>query len=175
MELLESNNLLAGWSGFELGSTPVQSKKITEVGTTVTDQTLPFLLNGNTLKSISSPSKTLRANTDYIVSGSNITFKASLLSAFVSSTTVPGSIANLTLTFSAGANLLVNIVQWDAPVLGSTTSAAVSGSDLSIPITWKGIDKPAAVRALESDGTYLVNTWTVHLGPLQQGRTVSLP
>ena len=29
MELLESNNLLAGWSGFELGSTPVQSKKIT--------------------------------------------------------------------------------------------------------------------------------------------------
>jgi hypothetical protein len=29
VELLESNNLLAGWSGFELGSTPVQSKKIT--------------------------------------------------------------------------------------------------------------------------------------------------
>jgi len=28
-ELLESNNLLAGWSGFELRSTPVQSKKIT--------------------------------------------------------------------------------------------------------------------------------------------------
>jgi len=30
-ELLESNNLLAGWSGFELRSTPVQSKKITAV------------------------------------------------------------------------------------------------------------------------------------------------
>jgi hypothetical protein len=30
MELLESNNLLAGWSGFELGSTPLQSKKITD-------------------------------------------------------------------------------------------------------------------------------------------------
>jgi len=29
-ELLESNNLLAGWSGFELRSTPLQSKKITE-------------------------------------------------------------------------------------------------------------------------------------------------
>ena len=29
MELLESNNLLAGWSGFELESTPLQSKKIT--------------------------------------------------------------------------------------------------------------------------------------------------
>ena len=28
-ELLESNNLLAGWSGFELRSTPLQSKKIT--------------------------------------------------------------------------------------------------------------------------------------------------
>jgi hypothetical protein len=31
MELLESNNLLAGWSGFELRSTPLQSKKITGV------------------------------------------------------------------------------------------------------------------------------------------------
>ena len=29
MELLESNNLLAGWSGFKLRSTPLQSKKIT--------------------------------------------------------------------------------------------------------------------------------------------------
>jgi len=28
-ELLESHNLLAGWSGFELRSTPLQSKKIT--------------------------------------------------------------------------------------------------------------------------------------------------
>ena len=146
-----------------------------QVGTAVTDQTLPFLLNRNTLKSISSPSKTLMANTDYIVRGSNITFKASLLSTFVSSTTTPGSIANLTLTFSAGANLLVNIVQWDVPVLGSTTSAAVSGSDLSIPITWKGIGKPAAIKALESDGAYLEDTWTVYLGPLQQGQTVSLP
>lgn len=136
-----------------------------QVGTTVTDQTLPFLLNGNTLKSISSPSKTLTVNTDYVVSGSNITFKASLLSTFVSSATSPGSIANLTLTFTAGANLLVNIIQWDVLVLGSTTSKAVSGSDLSIPITWKGIGKPAAVRAIESDGTYLEDTWTVYLGP----------
>ena len=29
MELLESNNLLAGWSGFEPESTPVQSNSIT--------------------------------------------------------------------------------------------------------------------------------------------------
>ena len=135
-----------------------------QVGTAVTDQTLPFLLNGNTLKSISSPSKKLTANIDYIVGGSNITFKASLLSAFVSSTTTPGSTVNLTLTFSAGANLLFNIVQWDVLVLGST-SAAVSGSDLSIPITWKGIGKPAAVRALESNGTYLEDTWIVYSGP----------
>ena len=31
-ELLESNNLLAGWSGFEPRSTPLQSKKITVGG-----------------------------------------------------------------------------------------------------------------------------------------------
>ena len=29
-ELLESNNLLAGWSGFEPGSTPLQSNTITD-------------------------------------------------------------------------------------------------------------------------------------------------
>jgi len=29
VELLESNNLLAGWSGFELESTPIQSNSIT--------------------------------------------------------------------------------------------------------------------------------------------------
>ena len=31
-ELSESNYLLAGWSGFELRSTPLQSKKITGTG-----------------------------------------------------------------------------------------------------------------------------------------------
>ena len=38
-ELLESNNLLAGWSGFELRSTPLQSKKITATAPTLTTTT----------------------------------------------------------------------------------------------------------------------------------------
>ncbi|KAF2502942.1 endoglucanase B [Lophium mytilinum] len=142
-----------------------------KAGTSVTDQSLPFLLNGNTLESIHSSSKKLAASTDYVVDGSNITFKASLLSSFISSSTAPGPVTNLTLTFSAGASLVVTVVQWDVPVLGSTTSKAVSGADLAIPITWKGVSKPAAVQALESDGTYLEDTWTVYLGPLQQART----
>lgn len=144
-------------------------------GTPVTDETLPYLFNGNTLKSIRSPSRTLKAGTDYVVSGQNITYKAALLSKYLSPTTAPGSIANLTLTFSAGAPLTANIVQWDTPTLGvnSSSAAATNGSDLLIPITWKGINKPATVKAVESDQICLLDTFTSYFGPLQECRTVS--
>jgi endoglucanase len=79
------------------------------------------------------------------------------------------------LAFSREASLVVTVVEWDVPVLGSTDSKAVCGADLAIPITWKGIARPAAVRALESDGTYLEDSWTQYLGPLQQARTVTYP
>lgn len=147
------------------------------VGDAVTDQSLPFLLNGNTLQSVkSSAGKTLTSGTDYAVSGANITFKASFLSTFVSPTTAPGVVGNVTLSFSTGADLILQIVQWDIPVLNSTSSAAstaaASGADLDIPITYKGLQKPATVKAVLADGTPLVDTWTVYLGPLQQARTV---
>jgi endoglucanase len=66
-------------------------------------------------------------------------------------------------------------VQWKAPTLSSTSAVAssVSGSDLSIPITWGGLPTVAAVKALTKSGTYLVDDWTVSLGPIQQARAVS--
>ncbi|GAB7350615.1 hypothetical protein MBLNU459_g1181t1 [Dothideomycetes sp. NU459] len=145
-----------------------------QYGTNVTSQTIPYLLNGNTLTAISSSTGNLTQGTDYTVTGDNVTFAAQFLSKYFSATTTPGSIANLTLTFSAGASLTANLVQWDTPVLGSTTSAAsavASGSALTIPITWKGINKPAAVKAETVTGTYLVDTYTQYFGPLQAGRT----
>ena len=144
-------------------------------GTNVTDQILPYLFNGNTLTSISSPSGTLVEGTDYTVSTNNITYTAHFLSSYLSPTTAPGSIANLTLTFCDGAPLTANIVQWDTPVLASTSASAAStnGSDLSIPIQWKGINKPATMRALTANGTELLDTFTEYFGPLQDGRTVS--
>ncbi|KAF2817477.1 glycoside hydrolase [Mytilinidion resinicola] len=130
-----------------------------KASTPVTEQSLPFLLNGNTLESGYSSLKKVAASTDYVVVGSNITFKASLLSSFISSSTASGTVTNFTLTFSAGASLVVTVVQWDVPVLGSTTSKAVSGADLAIPITWKGILKSAAARPLQQARTTYANQW----------------
>ena len=50
------------------------------IGTTVNDTSLPYLWNGNTLKSITGPAGTLIQGRDYTVTGSNITYKASFLS-----------------------------------------------------------------------------------------------
>ncbi|KAF7718212.1 Endo-1,4-beta-D-glucanase [Penicillium ucsense] len=145
-----------------------------QYGTPVTAQSLPFIFNGNTLTSISdSTGATLTSGTDYSVSGSNIVFSASYLSKHVTATTAPGVIASLTLNFSGGASTpLVQLVQWKPPTLGSTSAAAssVSGSDLHIPITWGGLPRLATVKALTKTGTYLVDSWTQYLGPLQQAR-----
>ena len=143
----------------------------------MTAQTLPFIFNGNTLSSISdSTCSALSLGTDYSVSGANIIFTASYLSKHLSSTTTPGIIATLTLRFSGGdSSPAVQIVQWKAPTLSSTSAVAstVSGSALSIPITWGGLSTVAALKALTKSRTYLVDDWTVSLSPIQQARVVS--
>ncbi|KAM0819957.1 putative Endoglucanase B [Seiridium cardinale] len=142
-----------------------------KVGDEVTDQTVNFLLNGNTIESIvATDGTTLTPSTDYTVSDGDVTITSSFLSQYLSTTAEPGSKTNLTVSFSAGADAAVEVVQWDVPVLASTTSQAVSGSDLSIPITWKGLYKLAAVKMLRTDGVYLFDDWTQYLGPLQQAR-----
>ncbi|KAJ5181365.1 Immunoglobulin E-set [Penicillium cf. griseofulvum] len=161
----------------EDGSATTQSSSayiFHQYGTAVTAQTLPFIFNGNTLSSISdSTGAKLSSGTDYSVSVANIIFTASYLSKHLSSTTAPGIVATLTLEFSGGySSPVIQIVQWKTPTLSSTSAVAssVSGSDLSIPITWGGLPTIAAVKALTKSGTYLVDDWTVYLGPLQQAR-----
>jgi endoglucanase len=144
-----------------------------QVGSAPAAQTLPFILNGNTVKSLSVAGKALTSGSDYSVSGSNIAFTTSFLSKYVSASAAPGIKANVTVAFSAGASLILQVVQWDVPTLSQTTSAADSSADLYIPVTWKGVPKVAAVRMLAEDGTYPVDDWTVYLGPLQQARSVS--
>ncbi|KAF2198955.1 endoglucanase B [Delitschia confertaspora ATCC 74209] len=146
---------------------------IHKVGDKVVDTALAFQFNGNTLKSakLTSTGKLLAQGSDYSVSGETITFKSSFISTLISATTAPGSIANITLAFSAGANLQVNVLQWDTPVLGATSSKATTPSaDLAIPITWKGDNRPAAIKAIKADGGILFDDWTQWLGPLQKGR-----
>ena len=141
--------------------------------TNATDISLPYLFNGNTLQSITSADGPFKEGTDYILDESNITYTSSFLSQYTCPTCVPGLQANLTLTFSAGSSLHVPVITYSTPTLSSTSSAASavpSGSDLRIPITWAGLEQLAAVKATLADGTFLVDSWTQYLGPLQQGR-----
>ncbi|KAM0324852.1 hypothetical protein ACHAQA_007818 [Verticillium albo-atrum] len=141
-----------------------------KVGNAVADQELPWLFNGNTLTGITTQTgDALSAGSDYTVSSSAITFKAGFLSDYLGPNVTPGSKANLTLTFSAGAHSNIEVVQWDTPVLVSEPDAT-PGQDLQIPIQWKGVPVLAAVRAQAADGTILFDDWTQWLGPLQRGR-----
>jgi endoglucanase len=147
-------------------------------GTNVSDTPLKFQFNGNRLQSakLTKTGKELEKGTDYLVEEAKetVTFKSSFLSTILTPATAPGSVANITLVFSSGAPLLVNILQYSTPVLATSTSklpaAPTALSDLHIPITWAGQNRPATVKAVKSDGKFLVDDWTQWLGPLQQGR-----
>ncbi|KAH0352254.1 endoglucanase B, partial [Aureobasidium melanogenum] len=145
------------------------------VGQNVTSRTLPYTLPSHTtLTSISGPNGTsLARGADYAVAGDNIIFSAAFLRTYFTPSTSPGSIANLVLSFSTGADLTLNLVLWDTPVLSSTSSsaAAANGSSISIPVQWKGINIPAAVKAVSTNGTYLFDDFTKYYGPLQNART----
>jgi len=145
-----------------------------KIGSPVSAQTLPFKLNGNTVKGLKGPAGPLASPADYSLSGSSITFTPAFLSKHISASAATGIKANITVSFSAGADSQIQIVQWDVPTIsGATSSKAERGKDLLIPITWKGISKPAAVKALLSDGQYLADDWTKWMGPLQQAHAVS--
>ncbi|KAF2007244.1 glycoside hydrolase family 5 protein [Amniculicola lignicola CBS 123094] len=147
-----------------------------KANTSITATTLPFQFNGNTLvsASLASSRTPLTKGKDYTTSGETVTFSAPFLTSVLQPIGArTGSIANVTLKFSAGANLLVNILQYNTPTLGATSSklsAATPATDLLIPITWAGQNRPAAVKATKADGGYLLDDWTQWLPVLQQGR-----
>jgi endoglucanase len=145
------------------------------VGQAVGAQTISFQLNGNTIKGAKlEGGASLQTPADYTVEGPSIKFSISFLGRYFSPTVRPGIKASLIIEFSAGADSQVELVQWDVPKLnGGASSKAAKEKDLRIPISWEGIPKVAAVKAVLGDGKYLVDDWTRWLGPLQQARAVS--
>ncbi|QSZ37319.1 hypothetical protein DSL72_009417 [Monilinia vaccinii-corymbosi] len=146
-----------------------------KLGDAVVAQSVPYLLNGNTLASIKTSSGTPLASTSYSISSAGLlTFTQAYLNTLYSSTSAPGIKATLTLTFSRGAPSQLHIVQWATPTLPQTSFSKKSSSttDLAIPITYAGLPQVAAIKALNADGSYLVSAdaWTMYMGPLQQAR-----
>jgi endoglucanase len=141
-----------------------------KVGDLVTDYVLPFQLNGNSVASITDGFSPLTEWVQYYTDGDNIVITEAYLSSQLSRDLTPGVLANLTIEFSAGAPIPVSLVQWQPPTLPTASSQAIDGSSLFIPVDWKGVRGPATVGAYRSDGTYLVDDWTVYLGPIQHCR-----
>jgi endoglucanase len=141
-------------------------------GTAPGDLTAAYILNGNTISSVRSPSgAVLKRGSDYSVSGSNVTFKESLISQYIDSSTSTGPVADFTVTFSKGAPLTATLVNLGESTLDSDGSTAVNtNQDLVIPVSYGSIPQVAAVRATLADGTCLFDTWTVYLPTLQQCR-----
>jgi endoglucanase len=158
------------------GSTTQQSSAYIyhKKGTNLSDVTLSFKFNGNKLNKnivLAGSNKPLNQGRDYTVSGESITVKSSFLASVFTPNSQTGSLGNLTLSFNRGAALRINLLQYSVPTLSTTTSKLpATSTDLTIPLSWAGQDRPAAIKATKSDGTFLVDDWTQYLPALQQGR-----
>lgn len=141
-----------------------------KVGDPVIDQTASYFLNGNTLLAITNSAGTTLTSSQFSINAGVVTLTAAYLGTLYTSTSAPGIQDTLTLTFSSGAPLTLQIVQYDTPVFSNTTFTLNTAVDLVIPVTYKGLPEVAAVAAHLADGTYLADSWTVYLGPLQQAR-----
>ncbi|KAK0652386.1 glycoside hydrolase superfamily [Cercophora newfieldiana] len=144
-----------------------------KVGNTVTDKTLPFIMNGNNFTNLTLGSTLLKEGEDYTLGESAVTLKQAFLSKYLHATAEPGTKANITVSFSAGAQSQIELVQWDVPTLSWYSVPAkeiAKGSDLQIPITWKGLHRVAAVKIATTEGAYLFDDWTQYLPDLQKGR-----
>lgn len=142
-----------------------------KVGDTITTLTATYLLNGNTLTSIKTSAGNTLTSSQYTFSPTGtLTLSTAYLSTLITPTTAPGTLETLTLAFSSGAPLSLKIVQYSTPTLATSSFKIDTSTDLHIPITYAGLPAVAAVKAMVGDGTYLADSWTQYLGPLQQAR-----
>lgn len=141
-----------------------------KAGSAPSDLSATYILNGNTISSVRAPDgSTLRSGREISISGNTITWKAAYLGQYITASTPAGPVANFTISFSQGANLMTTLVNQGPSKLASNGStASTPASDIVIPVTYGTQHQVAAVRGVLADGTCLFDTWTQYLGPLQQ-------
>ncbi|KAH7116443.1 putative extracellular endoglucanase [Dactylonectria macrodidyma] len=142
-----------------------------QVGDPIIQQTLPWLLNGNHVASISDTLGELTEMDDFTVDEQGIQLSASYLARYFDTTSSTGVKTTLSISFSEGAAVSVQLVQWSPPGAPVAQSKAPVGDSLRISVDWHGVAKPAAVAAFKADGTPLVDEWTTVLPSLRRGRT----
>ncbi|MDO3408166.1 cellulase family glycosylhydrolase [Saccharibacillus sp. CPCC 101409] len=139
------NIMKASWSG--RSATASSDLVYVKKGVSAADKSVTLNLNGRTLSSLTVNGTTLKSGTDYTLSGSTLTFKASRLTQLTSSGTL-GKSAVITAKFNGGADWKFNVVLYQTPKLSNTTG---STSSFSIPTAFNG-DQLATMEAVYANG-----------------------
>ena len=141
-----------------------------KLGDPIYPQSATYLMNGNSLTAIKNSAGGALNSTQYSMAGGVLTLSASYLATLYQVSSPPGIKETLTLSFSSGTPLTLQIVQYSTPSLPTTTYKIDTSTDLHMPIKYAGLSVVAAVKAVLADGSFLADSWTKYLGPLQQGR-----
>jgi endoglucanase len=148
------NQIKSSWSG--RSGTASDDFIYTARSSSITNRTLTLNLNGASVVAVRQGSTDLAPNTDYTVSGDQLTLTASALTRLYGSRTY-GVNANIQLYFSTGVPWRVNIVTYDPPLLSSATGTT---SSFAIPTQFRG-DRVATMEAKYADGSSAgPNNWT---------------
>lgn len=139
------NMIKASWSG--RSATASSDLIYVKKGAAAQDKNVTLNLNGRTLSSLTVNGTTLQSGTDYTMSGSNLTFKASRLSQLTSSGSL-GKSAVITAKFNGGADWKFNVVLYQTPKLSSASGTTAS---FSIPTAFNG-DQLATMEAVYTGG-----------------------
>ncbi|KAK5656751.1 hypothetical protein OQA88_4299 [Cercophora sp. LCS_1] len=167
----ESNSLPESTTDPEAKTQESSAYVWNKLGENVTEKRVEFLLNGNAVVGVEYEGRNL-TGVEYGVQGGAVILRQEFLKGIFDGDKV-GSLANLTVRFSQGVNLGVELVQWDVPTIGLYESRARDvrgGEDLHLPVVWKGLHRVAAVKIVKADGGFLVDDWTQWLPELQKGR-----
>jgi hypothetical protein len=122
----------------------------------ITSRTLTLNLNGTSFLTVRQGNTELARNTDYTVSGDQLTFTASALTRLHGSRAY-GVNAAVQVYFSTGVPWRVNIITYDTPILNSATGTT---GGFAIPTQFRG-DQLATMEAKYADGSNAgPNNWT---------------
>ena len=115
-------------------------------GENVRDASMRLYLNGNELTGIRAGDRELAPGTDYEANGEQLVLKAGLLKSLLGDGLGPQ--ADLTLSFSAGADWVIHVIQYETPEL---KDSKMSRANFAIPAKFKG-DRLATMEALYVGG-----------------------
>ncbi|MDA1359551.1 cellulase family glycosylhydrolase [Glycomyces luteolus] len=169
------NMMKASWTS-RSGTASSDQVYVAKSGT-VADVSLTLNLNGTTFQGLRLGATNLVQGTDYTVSGSTLTIKASRLTSLLGDRNY-GVKADLHAVFSQGAPWRISIISYDQPTMSAATGAS---STFAIPTQFKG-DQLATMEAKYADGTNAgPQNWTSYkefaraFSPDYTAGTISLP